>query len=189
MDQNCELRVNGKFVFGIIVAATLARVFSPPVLGHPSNFAPIAAISLFSGATLCGLARYIVPLGAILISDMVINFLYVGQFTFFYEGFYWQYLCYLAIAAFGTLLRERIGVASVLGASVLSSIFFFVVSNFGVWFSTPLYPPTSSGLVTCYLMAIPFFSTTLLGDLFYNSVMFGSWFLASRYLPLTARTA
>jgi hypothetical protein len=35
------------------------------------------------------------------------------------------------------------------------------------------YPKTESGLLTCYLEAIPFFWNTLTGDLCYTAVLFG----------------
>jgi hypothetical protein len=47
-----------------------------------------------------------------------------------------------------------------------------VVSNLGVWLAG-FYPRTVEGLVQCYVMAIPFFGSTLLGDLFYAVVLFG----------------
>tara|TARA_B100000513_G_C11757642_1_gene136422 strand:- start:242 stop:502 length:261 start_codon:yes stop_codon:yes gene_type:complete len=49
---------------------------------------------------------------------------------------------------------------------LISSLIFFVVSNFGVWIIG--YPKTLEGFITCYIAAIPFFGWTIAGDLFYS---------------------
>ena len=42
-----------------------------------------------------------------------------------------------------------------------------------VWVATPLYQKTFSGLITCFVMAVPFFRNTLFGDIFYVAIFFG----------------
>lgn len=42
---------------------------------------------------------------------------------------------------------------------------------------------TLEGLLSCYAAAIPFFRNTLLGNLGYVAVLFGSFALAERYVP------
>ena len=66
-------------------------------------------------------------------------------------------------------LTKKISIVTV----VISSIIFFVVTNFGVWLIG--YPLTIEGFLACYLMAIPFFINTLLGDLFYSAIMIFSF--------------
>ena len=65
--------------------------------------------------------------------------------------------------------RKRINLPTVLGSSVL----FFVVSNFGVWLL--YYPKTLTGFVSCFTLAVPFFTNTLAGDLVYTAVLFYSF--------------
>ena len=38
-----------------------------------------------------------------------------------------------------------------------------------------MYAPTWSGLVECYVLAIPFFRNTVAGDLFFVAVMFAAY--------------
>lgn len=52
-----------------------------------------------------------------------------------------------------------------------------------MWLSGTLYPMTLEGLLSCYAAAIPFFRNTLLGNLGYVAVLFGSFALAERYVP------
>ncbi|MBI1884495.1 MAG: hypothetical protein HYS08_09880, partial [Chlamydiae bacterium] len=52
-----------------------------------------------------------------------------------------------------------------------------------VWLGGRLYPKTLSGLETCFIAAIPFFRNTLLGDLFYVTILFGAFALAEKKFP------
>jgi hypothetical protein len=54
-----------------------------------------------------------------------------------------------------------------------SGMVFFIVSNFGVWVTSGMYAHTLDGLLECYVMALPFFRTSLMADLFYSAVLFG----------------
>ena len=64
---------------------------------------------------------------------------------------------------------------------LISSIVFFIISNFGVWIIG--YPKTVNGIIMCYTAAIPFFINTILGDLFY-SFLFKYTFNISRKLNI-----
>jgi hypothetical protein len=67
-------------------------------------------------------------------------------------------------------------------ASLLGSILFFFITNFGVW-AGGFYGYTAGGLSKCYVMAIPFFKGTIMGDLFYNLVFFGGYALVRKFNP------
>jgi len=176
---------------GCIVIATLSRVALPPIFGHPSNFSPIDAIALFSGA--CFGKRFlafVVPLLSIWVSDIFIDYGVYHKLMWFYPGFYWQYMAYIIIVIVGFSLSSVLPVrnpkepsarrvGSLLAASLGSSCLFFLISNLGVWASLslhPMYPHTLAGLLTCYTMAIPFFTPTLVSDLVYSAVLFGSFY-------------
>ena len=38
---------------------------------------------------------------------------------------------------------------------------FFIISNFGVWFFSNTYSSDLSGLISCYIMGLPFLQNTL----------------------------
>ena len=46
-----------------------------------------------------------------------------------------------------------------------------------------MYPHNGAGLMTCYVAGLPFLSNTVLGDLFFTSVLFGAYFWAARLIP------
>ena len=60
---------------------------------------------------------------------------------------------------------------------------FFVVTNFGTWLVSGMYPLSASGLAACYVAAIPFFQNTVAGDLFYATLLFGGFRLAELLMP------
>jgi hypothetical protein len=182
-------KINLRFgvLAGIVGLATVARLSMPSLLGHPSNFAPIGALALFSGCYFSGrFSKFIVPLLAVWVGDLFVNFTYTGKWMLFYEGFYWQYACYILFVLMGTALSKRVKPLNVMGSSLAASSIFFIVSNFGVWSSGLMYPMTGYGLGLCYTAAIPFFGGTLAGDLFYSAAMFGLFELAQRKYTVLA---
>jgi len=156
-------------LFAILLAATLRLV------PHPPNFTPIGAMALFSGAYLGrrGMA-FAAPLGAMVLSDVVLGF---------YSGFWITYVAVALIVVVGWLTLTRVSVLRVGGAAIASSVLFFVVSNFGTWASSGMYPHTFAGLSACYVAAIPFFRNTIAGDLFYATLLFGGFRVAELLLP------
>ena len=82
------------------------------------------------------------------------------------------------------IILNKLTLTRIIGSSFLASILFFVISNFGVWLSDPDYPINSAGLLLCYEMALPFFKNTILGDLFYATIMFGGFEFALKKAPV-----
>jgi hypothetical protein len=155
----------------MILAAAAMRL-----LPHPSNFTPIGALALFAGAHFDDRRwAFLVPLAAMLLSDLVIGI--HSQMPLTYGAF-------AVIVIMGFWLRQKKSAVNIAGASVAAAIFFFVVSNFGVWAFDGLYPLTLQGLVTCYMAAIPFFQNWLIATLIYSAILFVGFALAEKKLPV-----
>jgi hypothetical protein len=174
-------------VLGIVLLATLSRIALPPLLGHSPNFSPIDAIALFCGAYF---SRRLVAIGiaifAIWAGDILLSKLLLGHWTLFYPGFYWQYGSYALITCLGSLaLARRVKILPLILTSLAASSLFFIISNFGVWANGLMYPQNFQGLMACYIVAIPFFKNTLLSDLLYAAVLFGTleWVKGRFYIP------
>jgi hypothetical protein len=60
-------------------------------------------------------------------------------------------------------------------ASLVMSTVFYVLTNGAVWWMGQWYPATWSGLVSCYAAGLPFFRSTLMGDLFFTGVLIGGY--------------
>jgi hypothetical protein len=175
-------------VAGIIVLAALSRL-----LPHPPNFSPVEAIALFGGAYFAKRhAAVWVPLVAMFLSDIALGLVNGGIYAdyFLSAGFALVYLCIGLSALLGFGLRGRVGVLRVAGYSLLGSVLFFLVTNFGAWLGSSMYPQTAAGLGQAYVAGIPFFQNTVLGTLFYSALMFGSFAWLRRRSPaLLAQTA
>lgn len=145
------------------------------LLPHPANVAPITALALFGAVYLGKKYAFILPIIAMVMSDYFIGF---------YHGMIWVYGSFIAIGFIGLWLRAHFSAGRILGTSLVGSVLFFVVTNFGVWYSSQVtYPHTLAGLMQCYDAAIPFFRNTLAGDLVYSGIMFGAFELLARVIP------
>lgn len=146
-------------------------------LPHPPNFAPIAAIGLFSGFLIKRKAVLFIPLVAMMISDFFIGNYHPSIMIS-------VYLSFALIALIGYLNRKQLNVATVIGSSLIGSIMFFLLTNLAVWQFSGLYQTNLEGLVNCFYLALPFFRNTIAGDLFFTGIFFGAWQLAKTYLEV-----
>lgn len=139
---------------------------------HPPNFAPIAAIAIFSGAYLGNRKCYfLIPLTAMFVSDLFIGFPEFWVSLSVYSSFAFIWLI-------GKWYVKNKGVFNLIGASLLSSVTFFLITNFVVWAATPWYNKNIKGLSECFFMALPFFRNTILGDFFFVGIIFGAYQLS-----------
>lgn len=137
------------------------------ILPHPANVAPITAIALFGGLYLPKRVALILPVLTLLASDLIIGF------------YHWQtmiavYASFLLCVGIGYWIAEKKSFARVLGATLLSSVLFFLITNAAVWAFDKMYPLTFAGLMQSYEMAIPFFKNSLIGDIFYTALFIGT---------------
>ena len=162
-------------VLSIIVFATLTRVAIPPFFGHLPNFSALDALALFCGA-FCSRRSSAIALAVVSVwlGDLLITKSFTGQWTMFYEGCFWQYGCYALITLLGSRTQRTCTGYIVPLMALTSAVLYFVISNFGVWFSGILYPQTLDGLIACYVAAIPFFKNSLVSDLVFSGVLFGA---------------
>jgi hypothetical protein len=149
------------YPISIILLAVLIRL-----LPHPPNMAPITAMALFGGIYLDKKYALVIPLVALFLSDFVLGF---------HDTMLFVYGSFLLSGIIGLLIRKHKSFGIILIGSLVASFSFFLITNFGVWLVGNMYPHTVSGLVDCYLLALPFFRNTLSGDLFYVVVLVGGF--------------
>jgi hypothetical protein len=150
-------------IISFIVIAVLMRV-----LPHIPNVTPVTAVALFSGAYFTNKRyAYFIPLLMMFLSDLFLGFSGITLFV---------YTAFLLVSYIG-VSTKKMTITTIL----LSSISFFVITNFGVWLMG--YPKTISGFLECYTLAIPFFRNSLIGDFFYAGVLYyGFEFVSNKYL-------
>jgi len=152
-------------VVSIILLAVVARL-----VPHPPNFAPIGGLALFSGSHFKKKIALLIPLAAMLISDVFLGF---------HNTMIYVYASFFLAVLIGRLIKNNRWRSLAL-ASLTSSVLFFLITNFGVWLSYSMYPKTLAGLFQSYLMGLPFFRNTILSDFFYTfSFFYGYQFLSN----------
>ena len=142
---------------------------------HPANVTAVGALALFSGARYSRTKALVVTIGTMVMSDMVLGFHSVMWAT--YGSF-----------ALSVLLAHRFlqkqSMIRIAGITVASSIIFYLVTNFAVWvIPGSMYPKTLFGLLDSYIMALPFFRNSLIGDSAYSAIFFGSYALMRVHSP------
>jgi len=158
---------------------------------HPWNFTPSYAMEVFAGARLRSWHAFALPLAIRLVTDVLLLPVhslatspgyYLSFLPFAYLGLIVNVL--LGMTLRGTQSPWRIG-----AVAILASEQFFLITNFGAWLGSEMYPHTLQGLITCYAMGIPFFGGTLLSSLAYAGVLFGAHALLTRKQFEPARAA
>ena len=145
--------MNLKIAIFVFLALAVTR-FIP----HPPNFTSLIALSLYV-PIIFGLQSILVVVAAFFVTDLVIGFHSLLFFTwgsvvligflskYFYQNIYYRF-----------------------SGALIGSIIFYIVSNFGVWVSGS-YGFTLTGLMNCYIAAIPFFSYTVISTILFSSII------------------
>lgn len=165
------------FRFGMITIIVLIAAMTR-LIPHPANFSPVGAMALFGSAYYSKrYLAFLIPVTSMWISDLFLNNVvysaFFNQFVWFYPGSIFTYISFILIALMGMSLLKKISIRNLFVSALLASVIFFIVSNFGVWFSSGMYPRNLEGLISCYIAGIPFFKNTIFGNLFYTVTMFG----------------
>jgi hypothetical protein len=140
-----------------VVLAILLRL-----IPHVPNSVPVGALALLLGSTLPKKTAMIVTILTMLVTDYIIGF---------HSVILWVYGSYALI----TLLpkaQQKMKISHQFSYSIVASLMFYLVTNFGVWIATPMYEKTMSGLLASYWNALPFLRNTMLGDMLYTLVFF-----------------
>jgi hypothetical protein len=163
----------------LIVTAILAAVFMR-LLPHWPNFTPVAAIALFSGAHISRKSlAFLIPFAAMFISDIFLGF---------HATMIAVYAAFGITVLTGIWLGSRVKTGNIAIASIFSSVVFFILTNFGSWLTGMMpYSMDAAGLMQAYAAGVPFFNNGLLGDLFYNTILFGGFYLIGIRFPKLVR--
>ena len=176
-------------VYALLLGAMTVgyRLVAPyELLGADAAFAwnlmPVGALALFVGSSLPSLWSWLIPLGAMLVSDVLLIPAYAaqGSASISWDSTPFVYASFLLYAAIGRLVRPGIdSPLPLLGSALAGSVQFFVITNFASWLfvvvgGVPLYTKTLAGLIHCFAMAIPFSKGTFISDLFFTSLFFAA---------------
>ena len=137
----------------LIIVLSFSRL-----IPHPWNFTPVLAMGIFSGFYFKNF---------ILSSFVVIFSMFIGDlFLGFHSTMFFTYIS-LAVAVIFGLYIKQFKLTEILFSGLVSSVCFFIITNFGAWLTLEMYEKNFSGLLQSYILAIPFFHNTLISTFLY----------------------
>lgn len=162
-----------------ILISLIAIAIATRIIPHAPNFTAVGAAALLGGVLFKDIYKAIlVPVIALFISDLFINNVIYAEYA---EGFQWLSSGFAFIYG-GFILSVLIARYTAKGfqllplamAGIASTLSFYLITNFGAWLGSPLYPNNFAGLMGAYWAGIPFLAWELLGTFFYGAILFGA---------------
>lgn len=140
-----------------------------PYALRPPNLTPMGGFALYGGARLPLWQAVFLPMSTMVVSDLLLKQIF--GYPMFNPYVYASFLIYAGMGRL--LLKDRKSWSRIIGVTVLGSVQFFLITNFGAWYQaigTPWerFPATFTGLLQNYVSALPFFTYTLEGDLLFS---------------------
>ena len=167
--------MNTRLITLVLIIFTIAMF---RLLPHPPNVSPIAAMALFGGACFSDKrVAFLITFLALLLSDFILGL---------HDTMLYVYAGFALTVVIGFWIRKNMSFGHITIAVVGSSVLFFIISNFGAWFTSGLYPMTIDGLMQAYVAAIPFFQNSLLGNIVFSALLFGGFAVLQRNVPVLA---
>ena len=139
--------------FGIFSSLAVSR-FMP----HPPNFTSLIALSFYVPAIL----------GIRFVPFLLISFIVTDLIIGYHNTTHWTWGSVLLISLCSHFFIKSF-LSRIIGATLGASIF-YLITNFGVW-TTGLYGITYEGLITSYILAIPFYAYSLISTLFFSLII------------------
>jgi len=135
----------------------------------------MAAIALCGAAYFPAKFKFTVPLGALFVSDLVLNYIYGAPLL--QAQMLGHYVALLLVGLIGFAMQDRASLKTLLPASILGSTIFYLVVNTFSWLSELGYAKNLSGFIQAQTVGLPaysstptwmFFRNTILSDLFFT---------------------
>jgi len=110
---------------------------------------------------------FLIPIVILFITDLILGF---------YKGMIFNYFAFLSYSIFSYFIFNKYNNLSktILGLflSVGSSIYFFIISNFGVWLLANMYSKDLAGFILCYINALPFLKNSIISSIIFSILIF-----------------
>ncbi len=128
------------------------------IIPHPWNFTPVLAAGIFSGFYF---KQFFLSF-FVVVASMFLGDLYLG----FHDTMFFTYISMIVAVSLGLYIKH-LKFAEILFSGIISSVCFFMITNFGAWLTLSMYEKSLAGLLQSYIMAIPFFHNTLISTFLY----------------------
>ena len=138
---------------GVLILLSASR-FIP----HPPNFTSLLALSFYIPAVF-GIKFIPIVVLSLAFTDLIIGFHSTILFT-------WGSVIIIGLISnyFNKSILFRIS------GCLIGAFLFYLISNFGVW-TNGSYGYSLEGLLSCYILALPFFGYSLLSALIFSTII------------------
>jgi hypothetical protein len=165
----------------VLVLAALSRLLPHLFHNMAFNFTAVGAGLLFFGSRR---PRWqtVLAVAVMALMDVFLTTKVYG-YAFHVSAYLVTWAWYAAVCLLGSALLRRVTALRVVGGVLASATSFFLLSNFMVWMGSgnlAIYPHSVSGLVVCYVAAVPFYGNDLLSTGIFAAAFFGLPVMATR---------
>jgi hypothetical protein len=164
----------------VVISILVTFAVASRLLPHAPGFVAVTGASMFAGWYLRrGSLAYLIPLVVLSLSDLMLGF---------YQPLLMLavYLVAVAPVVAGRLLRGNATPLRLAASALCCSVLSLLTINFFVWLTSAWYAKTATGLVQCYLAALPFFKYRMAGDVCSIAVCFGVYAIVAHCWPSVA---
>jgi hypothetical protein len=162
----------------VLILAALSRFVPHALHGTGMNFTAVGAGLLFFGSRR---SRWqaVSAVAILAVTDFCLTrFVYGFPFQMREYLVTWAWYAAVCLLAYGLL--RKLTVLRVVAGVLASATSFFLLSNIVVWFGSGMYPHSASGLVACYVAALPFYANDLISTGVLSAALFGLPVLAAK---------
>lgn len=102
---------------------------------------------------------------------MILSDLLIG----FHKTIFFTYLSLFIIIIIFSKINNIINKKNLFLFGIAGSLIFFLISNFGVWIIGDMYKKNLTGLLSCYMLAIPFLKNSILSTIMFSYLAFWAY--------------
>jgi len=129
------------------------------------NINPLTALAILSGYVFEKKWAVIITLFTLTIADIFLGLLTV--YPIFGDWSLFTYSGFIAIAYFSTRLSFTQKKSTLWEYVLLSTLGYWLWTDFGTWIMTDMYTHDARGFLECYIMALPYLRNALIGNVLY----------------------
>ena len=142
-----------KISIGIFLALAASR-FVP----HPPNFTSLLALSFYIPAII----------GIRYLPALIVSFIITDAIIGFHSTIFFTWTSVLIIGLISKYFQSTM--INRLSGVIFGVCIFYILTNFGVW-TKGFYGYSLEGLLTCYILALPFFGYSLVSTIIFSAVI------------------
>jgi len=137
----------------------------------PSNFSAFYGLAFCAGAFFSRSAKWYLPLGTLVVTDIVLGLCYYRSFS---AGQLANYAAFAGIILLGTRFSGRSSFLRLLSGGILGAVLFYLITNTAAWLFDPNYPKNLAGWFLALTKGRSGYPPTL--AFFWNTLMSGGLF-------------